>query len=110
MPFKVSLWSPSWISGKVTKAAYIVLTLTNRILNLNLKHFGTKNMTLLLPFSEGIARHKPGVCEAKHAKHKLLTTKSEYDTLMANKEKNIISVRSLTAVLQLLEKETAEER
>ena len=26
--------------------------------------------------AEGIALHKPGVCEAKHAKHKLLTTKA----------------------------------
>ena len=30
--------------------------------------------------------------------------------LMINKEKNTISLRSLTAALQLLEKETAEER
>ena len=26
--------------------------------------------------AEGIALHKRGVCEAKHAKHKLLTTKA----------------------------------
>ena len=39
-----------------------------------------------------------------------LSLQNEYDTLMTNKEKNIISVRSLTAVLHLLEKETAEER
>ena len=26
--------------------------------------------------AEGIALHKPGVCEPKHAKHKLLTTKA----------------------------------
>ena len=28
--------------------------------------------------AEGIALHKPGVCEAKHAKYKLLPTKANY--------------------------------
>ena len=28
--------------------------------------------------AEGTALHKPGVCEAKHAKHKLLATKANY--------------------------------
>ena len=43
----ISFWSPSWISGKATKVAYILLTLTNRVLNLNIKHIGTKNMTFV---------------------------------------------------------------
>ena len=36
--------------------------------------------------------------------------KTNMTQLMINEEKNIISLRSLTAALQLLEKETAEER
>ena len=47
LPLIISFWSPSWISGKATKVGYILLTLTNRVLNLNIKHIGTKNMTFV---------------------------------------------------------------
>ena len=47
LPLIISFWSPSWISGKATKVAYILLTLTNRVLNLNIKHIGIKNMTFV---------------------------------------------------------------
>ena len=45
--FTLKIGSPSWISGKATKVAYILLTLTNRVLNLNIKHIGIKNMTFV---------------------------------------------------------------
>ena len=43
----ISFWPPSWISGKATKVAYFLLKLKNRVLNIKLKHIGTKNMTFV---------------------------------------------------------------
>ena len=42
---KIEIWPPSWISGKAAEVVYVLLTLTNRVLKKNIKHFGTKNMT-----------------------------------------------------------------
>ena len=49
-------------------------TKSKKLLN-KAKYKTSVQQTLWEP-REGIALHKPGVCEAKHANHKLLTTKA----------------------------------
>ena len=44
LPLMISFWPPSWISGKAAGVACILLKLTNRFLNLNIQHIGTKNI------------------------------------------------------------------
>ena len=55
------------------KAGFVRQSTQNKIAEL--KQNTTKRATNSMR-AEGVAQHKPGVCEAKQAKHKLLTTKA----------------------------------